>query len=159
MCVYLLQPRSAPLHGTDVAPSALLRAQIRAARPALLNRRVRLIHSGRMLTDGTFLFGWLASLEERQQRAKAQEAGPPPARGGAPTPTTTAPSPPPDAVGTTWIHCSVGPVMDAGEMEDDTAEQVRVLAGWNLSLPCAALTHPISLTSLVDWSTATCAGV
>ncbi|KAF8971062.1 DUF2407 ubiquitin-like domain-containing protein [Flammula alnicola] len=82
---------------------------IRDARPELSNRRLRLIHSGRLLTDGTFLFSWLTSLEERQQRAHADDESSGPATATAATAKAS----------TTWIHCSVGPVVNPGEAEDE----------------------------------------
>jgi hypothetical protein len=72
----------------------------------LKDRRLRLIHSGRLLTDGILLYSWLASLEERQKRAAPDdEKG---AQNATATPTTT-----------TWMHCSVGPKLEAGEEESD----------------------------------------
>jgi hypothetical protein len=51
-----------------------LLVQIRKARPQLTDRRLRLIHSGRLLTDGTLLYSWITTLEERQRRATSDEA-------------------------------------------------------------------------------------
>lgn len=42
--------------------------QIRHLHPPLANRQLRLIHSGRLLTDGVLLLPWLRSLEERVRR-------------------------------------------------------------------------------------------
>ncbi|ORY30538.1 hypothetical protein BCR39DRAFT_528610 [Naematelia encephala] len=42
--------------------------QIRALRPSLLPLSLRLIHSGRLLTDGILLLPWLRALEERVRR-------------------------------------------------------------------------------------------
>lgn len=74
-----------------------LSSQIREVRPELQNRRLRLIHSGRLLSEGTLLYAWVISLEERQKRANADE----------------------DITGhvskTTWIHCSVGQPLEPGE--------------------------------------------
>ena len=82
--------------------------QIRQARTDLRDRRLRLIHSGRLLTDGTFLYAWLLSLEERQRRATADSSI------GS------------DTANSTWIHCSVGPKLASGEEEtDDGNTQVR----------------------------------
>lgn len=85
--------------------------QIREARPELENRRLRLIQSGRLLTDGTFLYAWLVSLEEKQQRANIE--------------TTEIP----DKTATTWIHCSVGPKSEKNEAGEDEKEQVCLLHG------------------------------
>lgn len=79
---------------------------IREERPQLKDHRLRLIHSGRLLTDGTFLHAWLVSLGERQRRATS-----------AITENDSDPT-----ILTTWLHCSVGPKMEPGE-EDDTKVQ------------------------------------
>ncbi|TFK44449.1 DUF2407 C-terminal domain-containing protein [Crucibulum laeve] len=88
-----------------------VKRQIREARPELKDRRLRLIHSGRLLTDGTFLYSWLVSLEERQQRAATDD--------------DTGEQQP--AKATTWIHCSVGPKLEPGEEGDDGKAQVAQL--------------------------------
>lgn len=88
--------------------------QIREARPELDNRRLRLIQSGRLLTDGTFLYAWLVSLEEKQQRANID---------------TTETS---GKAATTWIHCSVGPKAERGELGEDEREQVSLIRGMQL---------------------------
>jgi hypothetical protein len=85
-------------------------------------RRLRLIHAGRLLPDGTQLVSWLGTHEERQQRAttrgKDDVADPtsllPAATGGA-----SAPVP--------WLHCSVGATISDGEDEGETQTQVRQL--------------------------------
>ncbi|KXN87359.1 DSC E3 ubiquitin ligase complex subunit 3 [Leucoagaricus sp. SymC.cos] len=84
-----------------------VKRKIRNARPELKDRRLRLIQSGRLLTDGTSLHSWLTTLEERQQRTNTDNSG-------APTKVTT-----------TWIHCSVGPRMEKGETTEDEKEPVR----------------------------------
>jgi hypothetical protein len=100
-----------------VSPSPLslrtlpvINSQIREARPQLKDRRVRLIHSGRLLTDGTFLYSWLTSLEERQKRAALEKGN-----GG---------QQPASAI--TWLHCSVGPKIETSDQDDEGAIQVRV---------------------------------
>ncbi|KII90664.1 hypothetical protein PLICRDRAFT_697169 [Plicaturopsis crispa FD-325 SS-3] len=85
-----------------------VKKNIREARPQLKDRRLRLIHSGRLLTDGTFLYDWLSSLEERQNRAVSD---------------TTADNQPAEKNATTWLHCSVGPKMDEGEIEGEDVKQ------------------------------------
>ncbi|KAF8895712.1 DUF2407 C-terminal domain-containing protein [Gymnopilus junonius] len=104
--------------------------RIRERRPELHNRRLRLIHSGRLLTDGTFLYSWLTSLEERQRRAtsenlelKAEDASL--ARGAAGKEADST---------ATWIHCSIGPVMSPDEIEDDSkaqTAQIQPLRGFD----------------------------
>jgi DUF2407 ubiquitin-like domain len=88
-----------------------LSSQIREVRPELQNRRLRLIHSGRLLSEGTLLYAWVISLEERQKRANPDE----------------------DITGhisktsTTWIHCSVGQPLEPGEGDtEDPNTQVNI---------------------------------
>ncbi|KAF8220591.1 hypothetical protein L208DRAFT_1333034 [Tricholoma matsutake] len=88
-----------------------VKRKIREARTQLKERRLRLIHSGRLLTDGTFLYSWLTSLEERQKRAT------PDAENVARQQSQTA---------TTWIHCSVGPKLEPGEEEVDKAQTAQL---------------------------------
>lgn len=90
--------------------------QIRETRQELTNRRLRLIHSGRLLTDGIFLYSWLTSLEERQRRAHTDDEGP----GAADIAAAAA------TAATTWIHCSVGPAMTSDEQKDE--EQLQVVS-------------------------------
>ncbi|KAF5345308.1 hypothetical protein D9758_008458 [Tetrapyrgos nigripes] len=74
---------------------------IRLERPKLKDRRLRLIHSGKLLTDGILVFPWLKSLDERQKRAIAESN-----TGDTSTPSVAA-----------WLHCSVG-----GKLEDNEEE-------------------------------------
>ncbi|KAG5645419.1 hypothetical protein DXG03_006243 [Asterophora parasitica] len=90
-----------------------VKRKIRNGRPELENRRLRLIHSGRLLTEGTFLYSWLASLEERQKRA-------------APDDPIAAQSPHPMS-GITWMHCSVGLKLAPGEEEEENRAQAAQL--------------------------------
>jgi hypothetical protein len=87
-----------------------LLVQIRKARPQLTDRRLRLIHSGRLLTDGTLLYSWITTLEERQRRATSDEANE---------------MQQPSNI-TTWLHCSVGPKVEHGEESEETNTQVCV---------------------------------
>ncbi|EKM52060.1 uncharacterized protein PHACADRAFT_102061 [Phanerochaete carnosa HHB-10118-sp] len=89
-----------------------MKRKIRDARPSLTDRRLRLIHLGRLLTDGTNLYSWLESLEERQRKALESSEG---------QDQTASPSIP-----TTWLHCSVGPKLEPGE-EEETKVQVTQL--------------------------------
>ena len=87
-----------------------LSSQIREVRPELQNRRLRLIHSGRLLSEGTLLYSWVTSLEERQKRANGDED-----ITGHISKTTT-----------TWIHCSVGQPLAPGEGDtEDSNSQVN----------------------------------
>ncbi|KAF9516473.1 hypothetical protein BS47DRAFT_1340811 [Hydnum rufescens UP504] len=100
-----------------------IQRKIRNERPSLARRRLRLIHSGRLLTNGTLVHGWLTSLEERQNRALVR---------GIPTapdnPATSA-----AASGGIWLHCSVGPEMPEGELDDDKVQtsQLTPLRGFD----------------------------
>ena len=85
--------------------------QIRDARPELQKRRLRLIHSGRLLTDGTFIYSWLTSLEDKQRKAIKE--------------VTTEEDFPNTSKAFTWLHCSVGPELTHEEEEEDLA-QVRI---------------------------------
>lgn len=86
---------------------------------------MRLIHSGRLLSDDTLLFPWLTSVEEKQHR-------------GTPENPDTAPQ-----TSTVWLHCSVGPQLEPGEV-DETKVQVRRTRS-------LAITHP-TLTALLNRS-------
>lgn len=86
--------------------------QIRGQRTEVANRRLRLIHSGRILIDGTLLYPWLLSLEERQRRAHSKEDH------------LSSKEPSGQATMSTWLHCSVGPVMEVGEEDDRGTTQV-----------------------------------
>ena len=89
-----------------------LSSQIREVRPELQNRRLRLIHSGRLLSEGTLLYAWVISLEERQKRANADED------------ITDHIS----KTTTTWIHCSVGQPLEPGEGDtEDSNTQVNII--------------------------------
>ncbi|KAF8443166.1 DUF2407 C-terminal domain-containing protein [Boletus edulis BED1] len=97
-----------------------VKAKITSARPQLQDRRLRLIHAGRLLTDGTLLHSWLSTLEERQSRAKT-------------SPSSDTSSSPPQSHTITWLHCSVGPNMEPGTETDEKAQitQLRPLRGFD----------------------------
>lgn len=89
--------------------------KIREARPDLKDRRLRLIQSGRLLTDGTSLHDLLMALEERQQGMNTESNAP-------------------RKAATTWIHCSVGPKMEKADMIEDEKEpevQLRPVRGFD----------------------------
>ncbi|KAF9460747.1 DUF2407 C-terminal domain-containing protein [Collybia nuda] len=103
-----------------------VKKKIRDTRIQLKDRRLRLIHSGRLLTDGTFLYSWLTSLEERQKRATPNDEQ------GA----QNVPSPSPlQSPAMTWMHCSVGPKLEIGEEESDEGKtqtaQLRPARGFD----------------------------
>ncbi|KAF9453968.1 hypothetical protein P691DRAFT_718380 [Macrolepiota fuliginosa MF-IS2] len=95
-----------------------IKGKIRETRPELQDRRLRLIHSGRLLTDGTSLYALLIAQEERHQQQHQ--------RGSALVDGDTATDASGKAV-TTWIHCSVGPKMEKGDTGEDEKEQTAQL--------------------------------
>ena len=96
--------------------------QIRDARPELQRRRLRLIHSGRLLTDGTYIYSWLTSLEDKQRRA-VREVTTEEVQSASQT--------------LTWLHCSVGPELTQEEEEEENLTQVRILKLHCLCYCCA----------------------
>ncbi|KAG6866202.1 hypothetical protein C0991_007227 [Blastosporella zonata] len=90
-----------------------VKRKIREGRPELNDRRLRLIHSGRLLTEGTFLYSWLSSLEERQKRVAPIDSSNAPLLQLTPA--------------ITWIHCSVGPKLEPGETEEEGRTQTAQL--------------------------------
>lgn len=86
--------------------------QIRDVRPELQRRRLRLIHSGRLLTNGTFIYSWLTSLEDKQRKAVKD--------------VTTEEDIPSANQALTWLHCSVGPELTQEE-EEENLTQVRTV--------------------------------
>ncbi|PCH39812.1 hypothetical protein WOLCODRAFT_116208 [Wolfiporia cocos MD-104 SS10] len=93
-----------------------VKRKIRDARPQLIDRRLRLILSGQLLADNIPLYHRLASLEQRQHRAVA----------GDNDTEGTVPKDRNANSATTWLHCSVGPPLTAGE-EDETQVQTAQL--------------------------------
>ncbi|KAJ6497785.1 DUF2407 ubiquitin-like domain-containing protein [Mycena sanguinolenta] len=71
---------------------------IRRERPQLKNRRLRFIHSGRLLSDTLLLHSWLVELDEKHKQSAEDDSGPAKSE-------------------TTWIHCSVGREIEDGEDE------------------------------------------
>ncbi|KAG6813744.1 hypothetical protein H0H92_007696 [Tricholoma furcatifolium] len=90
-----------------------VKRKIREGAPELRNRRLRLIHAGRLLTEGTFLYSWLSSLEEKQKRATPNE-------------TETGHHSSQATSSTTWVHCSVGPKLEAGEDEEGRIQTAQL---------------------------------
>ncbi|KAF7985969.1 hypothetical protein HWV62_43932 [Athelia sp. TMB] len=88
-----------------------IKGKIKYARPELTDRRLRLIHAGRLLTDGTLLYSWITTLEERQRRATEY---------GDAAETASA--------STTWLHCSIGPKIEEGDETEEGRLQVRFLS-------------------------------
>ncbi|KAJ4493846.1 DUF2407 ubiquitin-like domain-containing protein [Lentinula edodes] len=70
---------------------------IRDQRPEFKDRRLRLIYSGRLLTDGTLVFSWLKPPDERQVGV--------------------------DSPHVAWLHCSVGQELEPNELENDESKE------------------------------------
>ncbi|KAH8091017.1 DUF2407 ubiquitin-like domain-containing protein [Cristinia sonorae] len=94
-----------------------VKRNIRELRPNLKDRRLRLIHSGRLLADDTELYSWITTQEERQRQSSSGEG-----EESSITPRST-----------TWLHCSVGPQMSGDEEEDDKMQtaQLKPLRGFD----------------------------
>ncbi|KAJ7188577.1 DUF2407 ubiquitin-like domain-containing protein [Mycena filopes] len=80
---------------------------IRIQRPQLNDRRLRFIHSGRLLPDTTVVYAWLLALDEKQRQASAEDDS---------VPIST----------TTWIHCSVGREIKEGEDEEVNEQKAQL---------------------------------
>jgi len=96
-----------------------VKQKIKDARPELQRRRLRLIHSGRLLTDGTFIYSWLTSLEDKQRKAVKE--------------VTAEEDIPSVSQALTWLHCSVGPELTQEEEEESLAQatQIKPLRGFD----------------------------
>ncbi|KAI6044920.1 DUF2407 C-terminal domain-containing protein [Pisolithus marmoratus] len=92
-----------------------VKAKIAIERPQLCDRRLRLIHAGRLLTDGIRLHPWLTALEEKQHRVTS----------------TTEESMQSSMI--TWLHCSVGPVIERGTESEEKPQvtQIQPLRGFD----------------------------
>ncbi|EJC98967.1 uncharacterized protein FOMMEDRAFT_142985 [Fomitiporia mediterranea MF3/22] len=102
-----------------------LKRKIRENRPQTVKRRLRLIYSGRILTNEILLLEWLDSLERRQKRQVDAQEGKGKAKvkddsdnfvGGSETKAL-------GELGPTWLHCSVG--AEVAEVEDEDEEHVQ----------------------------------
>ncbi|KAL5501287.1 hypothetical protein ACEPAH_8547 [Sanghuangporus vaninii] len=100
-----------------------LKRKIRENRTQTRKRRLRLIYSGRILSNEMMLLEWLDSLEKRQKRsAETQDTrGKGKAKddsesGGTETAASQIQTP-------VWLHCSVG--AEVGENEDEDEEHVQ----------------------------------
>ncbi|KAI6030441.1 DUF2407 ubiquitin-like domain-containing protein [Pisolithus orientalis] len=95
-----------------------VKSKVRISRPQLCGRRLRLIHAGRLLTDGIRLHPWLTALEEKQRRV---------------TPTSEEPHAPVQSSMITWLHCSVGPVVERGTESEEKPQvaQIQPLRGFD----------------------------
>ncbi|KAJ3813151.1 DUF2407 ubiquitin-like domain-containing protein [Lentinula lateritia] len=74
-----------------------IKKYIRDQRPEFKDRRLRLIYSGRLLTDSTLVSSWLKPPEERQVGA--------------------------DSPHVAWLHCSVGQELEPNELENDESKE------------------------------------
>ncbi|KAG9048953.1 hypothetical protein FS837_011596 [Tulasnella sp. UAMH 9824] len=107
-----------------------IKSKIRLMRPSLEKRRLRLIHSGRLLTDGTFLYGWIASLEEHQRRANVDTGTSRQSTDSSPSADTSGGHQRAEPI---WLHCSIGPEIQE-EQEEDAAQpdpQIAPLRGFD----------------------------
>jgi len=98
-------------------------ARIRINRPALVGRRLRLIHLGRILTDGIRLVPWIQTIRARAEPSSASDAAPAPSakgKGKAPE------QPRGDAI---WLQCSIGEAL--GGDEEQQAPQLEPLRGFD----------------------------
>lgn len=139
----------------------LLIGQIRHLHQPLMQRSLRLIHSGRMLTDGVLLLPWLRSLEQRVRRQAAGMGGdveevlrevglaegdadggePSPTRGGAKEkgkgkgqPGSTGRRAEEEAK--VFLHCTVGGVMGAEKPKEEGEGEEEVSRGRERRVPC-----------------------
>ncbi|KZT62156.1 hypothetical protein CALCODRAFT_426737 [Calocera cornea HHB12733] len=116
-----------------------VKRQIREYRPQLQNRRLRLIYSGRLLTDGIILYDWLATLEERQRRAAPQAftselrevlgdgASGADAKSKGKTKTKDVKD-----EEMAWLHCSIGAEIEEDEEEENVqTTQITPLRGFD----------------------------
>ncbi|CAK9784614.1 hypothetical protein CC85DRAFT_270087 [Cutaneotrichosporon oleaginosum] len=104
--------------------------KIRHMRPNVAGNQLRLIHAGRLLTDGILLLPWLRSLEERVRRQAGSAVGDvlrEVGRGLAGDEEEEAPPQPPQE--RVYLHCNVGGPLDAAppseHEEPDTAPRRR----------------------------------
>ncbi|KAF8680015.1 hypothetical protein RHS04_04691 [Rhizoctonia solani] len=115
-----------------------VKALIRSLRPSLERRRLRLVHAGRLLTDGTRLVPWLEALESHSRKSNANNT---PVRSPVASPTSgNFPSrksvssiqeqdPEPADV---WIHCSIGTEGDDIDGDDKQQEpQIAPMRGFD----------------------------
>ena len=97
-----------------------LRIKIREARPSTKQRRLRLIHSGRILADNVVFHAYLANSEDRRRQrtdSKARSGGESSSNAGR------------DLV---WLHCAVG--AESSGSEEEAEVQVRCFRWWSWSL-------------------------
>ncbi|KAG8747240.1 hypothetical protein FRC10_001856 [Ceratobasidium sp. 414] len=141
-------PRSITVRFTEREPDLLLavssqetirdiKALIRLLRPGLEKRRLRLVHAGRILTDGIRLVPWLDALETRARNAASaanRSAASSPTSPTFPTRTSISPShhAGPISSADTWIHCSIGPEGEGAEDEEREQQgQIKPLTGFD----------------------------
>ncbi|KAF7362143.1 Ubiquitin-like domain-containing protein [Mycena venus] len=82
-----------------------VKTMIRRERSPLKTKRLRFIHSGRLLADTTLVHSWLVELDEKRKQTSVEDD----------------PAPPISA--TTWIHCSIGREIEDGEDEEGNEQQ------------------------------------
>ncbi|CAE6428856.1 unnamed protein product [Rhizoctonia solani] len=114
-----------------------VKALIRSLRPSLERRRLRLVHAGRLLTDGTRLVPWLEALEAHSRKSNANNV---PTRSPASSP-TSASFPPRRSTSSVqeqnsepadvWIHCSIGSEGDDTDGDKQQESQIAPLRGFD----------------------------
>ncbi|KAJ7125016.1 DUF2407 C-terminal domain-containing protein [Mycena epipterygia] len=78
---------------------------IRLERPQLKDKRLRFIHSGRLLPDTILLNAWLVALDEKRRQTEDDSA---------------------PISATTWMHCSVGREIEDGEDEEGSEQKAQL---------------------------------
>ncbi|KAJ7128982.1 DUF2407 ubiquitin-like domain-containing protein [Mycena crocata] len=79
---------------------------IRRERPQLKDKRLRFIHSGRLLADTILLNSWLEDLDEKRKQSSEDDSAP--------------------MSVTTWIHCSVGREIQDGDDEEENEQKAQL---------------------------------
>ncbi|KAJ8483361.1 hypothetical protein ONZ51_g4752 [Trametes cubensis] len=93
---------------------------IRRARPDLKDRRLRLIHAGQLLPESTPIYPRISSFEQLKRRPSSE---------GDEGAESASEHVPPSQ--TTWLHCSVGPQLEEGEVDESKTAQLKPLRGFD----------------------------
>lgn len=112
-------------------------SQIRHLRPSLTPLSLRLIHSGRLLTDGILLIPWLRSLEDRLRRQAStmggdvesvlKEVGLAEDESSGSTMGSKSSGEKKQEEERVWLHCIVGGKLDEKKVEEGAEEEVSLL--------------------------------
>ncbi|KIY73774.1 hypothetical protein CYLTODRAFT_416798 [Cylindrobasidium torrendii FP15055 ss-10] len=90
-----------------------IKAKIRREREELADRKLRLIHSGRLLADGMPLYTWLANQEDKKKPRVTEEEAEKGEAGG-------------NAQSMTWLHCALGGKIETGEDNDEKLQAAQL---------------------------------